>query len=273
MSSATDETNPPADHRRCRHPHSPAAVWRTKSGRRSRCAEAMDLQRALHDRESSDLGTPSGSPRGLCSTHYRQMHRRSPPKGNRRRPRNINKNFQAWRGPNVWICPPAGCGRSPPVRLRERGWRSTARWGSFALGVVVGRPISRVGHRTADGAGPQFRPQWPAALPIPLRPFPFAKAGQGAPNLTRAHRPSGDEGSITPIQPRFHRPFSPTGGTRRSLTSANPHGTFRMWAHLLDPRASWARRAPGQSVGHGVGGDPLVEEGLAPGDVPDKFPP
>lgn len=44
----------------------------------------------------------------LCSTRYRRLHRLQPAEegGIVGLPRNIHKNFQAWRqGENVWICP------------------------------------------------------------------------------------------------------------------------------------------------------------------------
>ncbi len=46
--------------------------------------------------------------RGLCSSHYLQTHqmRVAPEGGLVGIPRNIHKNYQAWRqGPNIWICP------------------------------------------------------------------------------------------------------------------------------------------------------------------------
>ncbi len=55
----------------------------------------------------------------------RPIRSRSPPKeGSIGFPRNINKNFKAWReGPNVWICPTNRIGPVYQFVFENNGWR------------------------------------------------------------------------------------------------------------------------------------------------------
>jgi hypothetical protein len=75
-----------------------------------------------------DLGDAErlAAARSLCSTHYLQMHHLAlaAEGGIVGIPRNINKNFQAWReGPNVWICPTNRIGPVYQFVFENRGWR------------------------------------------------------------------------------------------------------------------------------------------------------
>jgi hypothetical protein len=64
--------------------------------------------------------------RALCSRRYLQTHelKVAGEGGLVGIPRNINKNFQAWReGPNVWICPTNRIGPVYQFVFEDGGWR------------------------------------------------------------------------------------------------------------------------------------------------------
>ena len=64
--------------------------------------------------------------RALCSRRYLQTHelKVADEGGLVGIPRNINKNFQAWReGPNVWICPTNRIGPVYQFISEDGGWR------------------------------------------------------------------------------------------------------------------------------------------------------
>ena len=64
--------------------------------------------------------------RALCSRRYLQTHevKVASEGGLVGIPRNINKNFQAWReGPNVWICPTNRIGPVYQFVFEDGGWR------------------------------------------------------------------------------------------------------------------------------------------------------
>ncbi|HZW29055.1 MAG TPA: hypothetical protein VFF52_00005 [Isosphaeraceae bacterium] len=64
--------------------------------------------------------------RALCSRRYLQTHelKVADEGGIVGIPRNINKNFQAWReGPNVWICPTNRIGPVYQFIFENGGWR------------------------------------------------------------------------------------------------------------------------------------------------------
>lgn len=64
--------------------------------------------------------------RALCSRRYLQTHelKVADEGGIVGIPRNINKNFQAWReGPNVWICPTNRIGPVYQFVFENGGWR------------------------------------------------------------------------------------------------------------------------------------------------------
>jgi hypothetical protein len=64
--------------------------------------------------------------RALCSRRYLQSHalKVAAEGGIVGIPRNINKNFQAWReGPNVWICPTNRIGPVYQFVFENDGWR------------------------------------------------------------------------------------------------------------------------------------------------------
>jgi len=64
--------------------------------------------------------------RKLCSTRYLQTHRLvvANAGGLVGFPRNVNKNFQAWReGPNVWICPTNRIGPVYQFVFEDGVWR------------------------------------------------------------------------------------------------------------------------------------------------------
>jgi hypothetical protein len=64
--------------------------------------------------------------RALCSGRYLQTHelKVADEGGIVGIPRNINKNFQAWReGPNVWICPTNRIGPVYQFVFENGGWR------------------------------------------------------------------------------------------------------------------------------------------------------
>jgi hypothetical protein len=64
--------------------------------------------------------------RALCSRRYLQTHelKVADEGGLVGIPRNINKNFQAWReGPNVWICPTNRIGPVYQFVFEDGGWR------------------------------------------------------------------------------------------------------------------------------------------------------
>jgi hypothetical protein len=64
--------------------------------------------------------------RSLCSAGYLQTHDLAVAAegGIVGIPRNINKNFRAWReGPNVWICPTNRIGPVYQFVFENRGWR------------------------------------------------------------------------------------------------------------------------------------------------------
>ena len=88
-----------------------------------------DLLRALHDRQSArPRRSESGShaARSLCSTRYLKTHPLAVAAegGLVGIPRNINKNFKAWReGPNVWICPTNRIGPVYQFVFEDGGWR------------------------------------------------------------------------------------------------------------------------------------------------------
>jgi hypothetical protein len=61
----------------------------------------------------------------LCSTRYLQTHQLAVADGGLvGLPRNVNKNFQAWReGPNIWICPTNRIGPVYQFVLENGEWR------------------------------------------------------------------------------------------------------------------------------------------------------
>jgi hypothetical protein len=61
----------------------------------------------------------------LCSSRYLTTHRLAVADGGLvGLPRNLNKNFQAWReGPNVWICPTNRVGPVYQFVFENGGWR------------------------------------------------------------------------------------------------------------------------------------------------------
>jgi hypothetical protein len=64
--------------------------------------------------------------RRLCSARYLRTHelKVAPEGGLVGIPRNIHKNFQAWRqGPNVWICPTNRVGPIYQFVSEDRAWR------------------------------------------------------------------------------------------------------------------------------------------------------
>jgi hypothetical protein len=64
--------------------------------------------------------------RRLCSKHYLETHAPRPAAegGVVGLPRNVHKNFQAWRhGPNVWICPTNRVGPLYQFVLEHGAWR------------------------------------------------------------------------------------------------------------------------------------------------------
>ncbi|MHB1560529.1 MAG: hypothetical protein ACYC61_24005 [Isosphaeraceae bacterium] len=65
--------------------------------------------------------------RALCSRRYLETHRlaiAAEGQGLVGIPRNLNKNFQAWRqGPNVWICPTDRVGPVYQFVLEDGAWR------------------------------------------------------------------------------------------------------------------------------------------------------
>jgi hypothetical protein len=63
--------------------------------------------------------------RQLCSHRYLETHNLAVADGGLvGMPRNVNKNFQAWReGPNVWICPTNRVGPVYQFVFENGGWR------------------------------------------------------------------------------------------------------------------------------------------------------
>jgi hypothetical protein len=64
--------------------------------------------------------------RALCSAHYLQTHKLAVAGegGLVGVPRNISKNFQAWRqGPNVWVCPTNRIGPVYQFVFEDGTWR------------------------------------------------------------------------------------------------------------------------------------------------------
>lgn len=63
--------------------------------------------------------------RKLCSSHYLQTHKLAVADGGLvGLPRNVNKNFQAWRqGPHVWICPTNRVGPVYQFVFEDGAWR------------------------------------------------------------------------------------------------------------------------------------------------------
>jgi hypothetical protein len=63
--------------------------------------------------------------RSLCSSRYLKTHGLAlAGEGIKGIPRNINKNFKAWReGPNVWICPTNRVGPVYQFVFENGGWR------------------------------------------------------------------------------------------------------------------------------------------------------
>jgi hypothetical protein len=87
--------------------------------------------------------------RSLCSTRYLQTHplALAAEGGIRGFPRNINKNFKAWReGPNVWICTTNRIGPVYQFVFEDGHWR-------FDGLVAILRPWGEI-VRTQDIANP-----------------------------------------------------------------------------------------------------------------------
>ncbi len=85
--------------------------------------------------------------RKLCSSRYLQTHRLAvadPQDGGLVGfPRNVNKNFQAWReGPNVWICPTNRIGPVYQFVFENGAWR-------FDGPIAILRPWGEI-VRTSD---------------------------------------------------------------------------------------------------------------------------
>jgi hypothetical protein len=89
--------------------------------------------------------------RSLCSARYLQAHPLvvAAEGGLVGLPRNINKNFKAWReGPNVWICPTNRIGPVYQFVFENNGWR-------FDGPVAILRPWGEI-VRTSEL--PEFEP-------------------------------------------------------------------------------------------------------------------
>jgi hypothetical protein len=88
--------------------------------------------------------------RALCSSRYLRAHPIALADGGGivGIPRNINKNFKAWReGPNVWICPTNRVGPVYQFVYANGGWRfdgpvGTLRpWGEFVRASELSEPL------------------------------------------------------------------------------------------------------------------------------------
>ncbi|HMB02311.1 MAG TPA: hypothetical protein VKP69_01060 [Isosphaeraceae bacterium] len=81
---------------------------------------------SLANRPDLEPGDRLDRARRLCSARYLRTHRLTPAGegGIVGLPRNIHKNFQAWRqGPNVWICPTNRIGPVYQFVPEGKGWR------------------------------------------------------------------------------------------------------------------------------------------------------
>ena len=82
-----------------------------RSGSNAACARGdANAVGAIHDRQSARpvRHRATDETQSLCTARYLQAHPLAVAAegGLKGVPRNINKNFKAWReGPNVWICP------------------------------------------------------------------------------------------------------------------------------------------------------------------------
>jgi hypothetical protein len=86
------------------------------------CAELFTIA----NRPDLDASERLAAARMLCSTRYLQTHNLAlaDEGGIIGIPRNIHKNFQAWReGPNVWICPTNRIGPVYQFVLEGGDWR------------------------------------------------------------------------------------------------------------------------------------------------------
>jgi hypothetical protein len=86
------------------------------------CAELFTIANRPGLSESERLR----SARALCSSHYLETHELAVARegGLIGIPRNLNKNFKAWReGPNVWICPTNRIGPVYQFVFEGGAWR------------------------------------------------------------------------------------------------------------------------------------------------------
>jgi len=86
------------------------------------CAELFTIANRPDLNEAARLEAA----RSLCSTRYLRTHTLAVAAqgGLVGIPRNLNKNFKAWReGPNVWICPTNRIGPVYQFVVEDGGWR------------------------------------------------------------------------------------------------------------------------------------------------------
>jgi hypothetical protein len=86
------------------------------------CAELFTVA----NRPDLDEAERLRAARSLCSTHYLRTHKLAlaAEGGIVGIPRNLNKNFKAWReGPNVWICTANRIGPVYQFVLEDGAWR------------------------------------------------------------------------------------------------------------------------------------------------------
>jgi len=141
------------------------------------CAELFTIANRL---EMADPGRPEEAralleaASALCSTRYRRSHPLvvATEGGLVDIPRNINKNFKAWReGPNVWICTTNRIGPVYQFVFEDGRWR-------FDGLIAILRPWGEI-VRSSELADPVVEGRLPAASPDgPSAARPAASGGR-----------------------------------------------------------------------------------------------